>query len=339
MLLLNSKFLFNIAFQLIIYLNDYFFTFANFSETQKKEIETVTENFQYWLVKEKLTEIKLLLSKVNSSNSSSTGVEINSIYEESSIILKSISSYFDSENIPFNSYIEKSLVKSYEINTETLLLESTEENILFLVEPFGYLKTVIIKIIESIEIAFWASFISIILSIPLAYYSAKNYAPNKLIYFFSRSSVSALRAIPELISVLFMVLAFGFGPAAGIMALGLHSAGFLGKFFAEDIENSDKGPQEALIALGASKWKVLKLAVLPQVMPQYVAYMLYILDRNLRMATVIGLVGGGGIGQELKGRFDLFEYGHVTTIIIVIFIVVFIFDQISAKLRSKLIGN
>jgi phosphonate transport system permease protein len=246
---------------------------------------------------------------------------------------------FDPQNIPFNSYIEKILDKSYEINPDTLLLEVIEEDILFLIDPFGYLKTVIIKIIESIEIAFWASFISIILSIPLAYYSAKNYAPNKIIYFFSRSSVSALRAIPELISVLFMVLAFGFGPAAGIMALGLHSAGFLGKFFAEDIENADKGPQEALIALGASKWRVLKLAVLPQVMPQYVAYMLYILDRNLRMATVIGLVGGGGIGQELKGRFDLFEYGHVTTIIIVIFIVVFIFDQISAKLRSKLIGN
>ena len=246
---------------------------------------------------------------------------------------------FDPQNIPFNSYIEKILDKSYEINPDTLLLEIIEEDILFLIEPFGYLKTVIIKIIESIEIAFWASFISITLSIPLAYYSAKNYAPNKIIYFFSRSSVSALRAIPELISVLFMVLAFGFGPAAGIMALGLHSAGFLGKFFAEDIENADKGPQEALIALGASKWRVLKLAVLPQVMPQYVAYMLYILDRNLRMATVIGLVGGGGIGQELKGRFDLFEYGHVTTIIIVIFIVVFIFDQISAKLRSKLIGN
>ena len=121
-----------------------------------------------------------------------------------------------------------------------------------------------------------------------------------------------------------MVLAFGFGPAAGIMALGLHSAGFLGKFFAEDIENADVGPQDALIALGAAKWRVLKLSVLPQVMPQYVAYILYILDRNLRMATVIGLVGGGGIGQELKGRFDLFEYGHVTTIIIAIFLVVFI---------------
>lgn len=246
---------------------------------------------------------------------------------------------FDSSNLPFYSFIENQKIQLYETNIETLELESREEEVLFLVEPFGYLKVVIIKIIESIEIAFWSSFIALIISIPLAYYSAKNYAPNKIIYYLCRSIVSALRAVPELISVLFMVLAFGFGPAAGIMALGLHSAGFLGKFFAEDIENADKGSQDALKALGASKWRVLKEAVLPQVMPQYVAYILYILDRNLRMATVIGLVGGGGIGQELKGRFDLFEYGHVTTIILVIFIVVFIFDQISAKLRNKLIGN
>ncbi|MDG2000948.1 MAG: phosphonate ABC transporter, permease protein PhnE [Alphaproteobacteria bacterium] len=246
---------------------------------------------------------------------------------------------FDSSNLPFYSFIENQKVQLYETNLETLELESREEEVLFLVEPFGYLKLVLLKVIESIEIAFWASFIALIISIPLAYYSAKNYAPNKTIYFLSRSIVSGLRAIPELISVLFMVLAFGFGPAAGIMALGLHSAGFLGKFFAEDIENANQGPQDALKALGSSRWRILKEAVLPQVMPQYVAYILYILDRNLRMATVIGLVGGGGIGQELKGRFDLFEYGHVTTIILVIFIVVFIFDQISAKLRNKLIGN
>ena len=246
---------------------------------------------------------------------------------------------FDSSNLPFYSFIENQKVQLYETNLETLELESREEEVLFLVEPFGYLKLVLLKVIESIEISFWASFIALIISIPLAYYSAKNYAPNKTIYFLSRSIVSGLRAIPELISVLFMVLAFGFGPAAGIMALGLHSAGFLGKFFAEDIENANQGPQDALKALGSSRWRILKEAVLPQVMPQYVAYILYILDRNLRMATVIGLVGGGGIGQELKGRFDLFEYGHVTTIILVIFIVVFIFDQISAKLRNKLIGN
>ena len=96
------------------YLNDYFFTFADFSDTQKKEIETVTENFKYWLVKEKLTEIKLLLSKVNSLNSSSTGVEINSIYEEGSIILKSISSYFDSEFIKFSLTLNEKQISEIE---------------------------------------------------------------------------------------------------------------------------------------------------------------------------------------------------------------------------------
>ena len=96
------------------YLNDYFFTFANFSETQKIEIETVTENFKYWLIKEKLTGVKLLLSKVNSLNSSSTGVEINAIYEEGSAILKSISSYFDSEFIKFSLTLNEKQISEIE---------------------------------------------------------------------------------------------------------------------------------------------------------------------------------------------------------------------------------
>jgi phosphonate transport system permease protein len=105
----------------------------------------------------------------------------------------------------------------------------------------------------------------------------------------------------------------------------------------EDIENADKGPQEALFAVGANKLKVLWFGVLPQVLPQYVAYTLYILDRNVRMATVIGIVGAGGIGQELKGRYEMFNYGHVTTILIVLFITVFLLDRLSALLRKKLI--
>jgi len=103
--------------------------------------------------------------------------------------------------------------------------------------------------------------------------------------------------MPELIVALFLVLAYGFGPIAGVLALGLHAAGFLGKFYAEDIENADKKPQEALEAIGAGKLKTLWYGVIPQVLPQYIAYTAYILDRNLRMATVIGLVGAGGIGQ------------------------------------------
>jgi len=96
------------------YLNDYFFTFANFSETQKKEIETVTENFKYWLVKEQLIEIKLLLSKVNSLNSSSTEADINSIYEEGSIIAESVTSYFDSELVKFSLSLDKKQISEIE---------------------------------------------------------------------------------------------------------------------------------------------------------------------------------------------------------------------------------
>jgi phosphonate transport system permease protein len=119
--------------------------------------------------------------------------------------------------------------------------------------------------------------------------------------------------------------------------LGFHAAGFFGKFYAEDIENADKGPQEALFAIGASKLKVLWFGVLPQVLPQYIAYTLYILDRNVRMATVIGIVGAGGIGQELKGRYEMFNYGHVSTILLVLFITVFLLDRLSARLRARLI--
>jgi hypothetical protein len=142
--------------------------------------------------------------------------------------------------------------------------------------------------------------------------------------------------VQELISALFLVLAYGFGPIAGVLALGLHAAGFLGKFYAEDIENADKKPQEALEAIGAGKLKTLWYGVLPQVLPQYIDYTLYVLDRNVRMATVIGLVGAGGNGQELKGRFDMFHYGHVATILIAIFIVVFLLDQFSSRLGARL---
>ena len=126
---------------------------------------------------------------------------------------------------------------------------------------------------------------------------------------------------------MFLVLMFGFGPIAGILALAFHAAGFLGKFYAEDIENAEKGPQDALKAVGVSKLKRLRYAVLPNVLPQYVAYNMYILDRNIRMATVVGIVGAGGIGQELKGRYDMFDYGHVMTILLLIFLTVYTLDQ------------
>jgi phosphonate transport system permease protein len=243
----------------------------------------------------------------------------------------------DRENLPFLASIEVHERLEQKLNTDTLELEEHREQAELLVKPLGYVWLVFIKMLETIEIAMWGTLLSVVLSIPLAWYAARNYTYNKFTYTLARGTISLLRSMPELIVALFLVLAYGFGPIAGVLALGLHAAGFLGKFYAEDIENADKKPQEALEAIGAGKLKTLWYGVMPQVVPQYIAYTLYILDRNVRMATVIGLVGAGGIGQELKGRFDMFQYDHVATILIAIFIVVFLLDQFSARLRAKLI--
>lgn len=245
---------------------------------------------------------------------------------------------FDPDRLPFLARIEVEERVERRLDPASLRFVEHVERREVLVEPLGYLFVVLGKLAETIEIALWATLLAVLLSLPLAVLGAANYAPHRALYYGSRTTVSLLRALPELISALFLVLAFGFGPAAGVLALALHSAGFLGKFFAEDIENADCKPQEAMDAIGAGRLRTLWVAVLPQVLPQYVAYVLYILDRNLRMAAVIGLVGAGGIGQELKGRWDMFQYGHVSTILIAIFLAVFVLDQVSARLRARLIG-
>lgn len=242
---------------------------------------------------------------------------------------------FDRNSLPLLSRIEKEQVKEPRLNPATLQMEDhvTEREVL--VQPVGYLLHVAAKMAETLEIAFWATLLAVILSVPLAWFSARNYTPNRVTYGVARALVSLLRAVPELVSALLLVLAYGFGPIAGVLALALHGAGFLGKFYAEDIETADGKPQEALRAIGANRLQVMRHAVLPQVLPQFIGYTLYVLDRNVRMATVVGLVGAGGIGQELKGRYDMYNYAHVATILVAIFLTVFVLDQVAARLRKR----
>jgi len=242
---------------------------------------------------------------------------------------------FDRQQLPPFAFIERESVDEPRLNPETLQMETQQAQREVLVQPLGYLWHVLLKMGETLEIALWATLLAVLLSLPLAWFSATNYSPNRLCYSLARALVSALRAIPELVSALLLVLAYGFGPIAGVLALALHGAGFLGKFYAEDIETADDKPQEALRAIGASPLQVMRHAVLPQVMPQFIGYTLYVLDRNVRMATVVGLVGAGGIGQELKGRYDMYQYAHVGTILLAIFVTVFLLDQIAARLRKR----
>ncbi|WP_243450847.1 phosphonate ABC transporter, permease protein PhnE [Sphingosinicella sp. CPCC 101087] len=242
---------------------------------------------------------------------------------------------FDPDRLPLFAHVETQVVTVQSLDPETMRMVARTTQREVLVEPLGYVVQVAAKLIETLEIALWGTLLAVLMGAPLAFFGARNLSPHWLLVTLSRAVVSLLRAVPELISALFFVLAYGFGPAAGVLALALHAAGFLGKFYAEDIENADRGPQEALRAIGANRLKLLRYAILPQVLPQYVAYTLYILDRNVRMATVIGLVGAGGIGLELKGRYDLYQYAHVGTILIAIYLLVLALDQLSSWFRRR----
>lgn len=244
---------------------------------------------------------------------------------------------FDPDRLPLFSHLETVDIEETALDPDTLQMATTTTQKTFLVEPVGYLTFTLGKMLETIEMAIWASLLAVLVSLPLAWLAAGNFSPHPVFHGLSRTFISFLRAVPELISALFLVLAFGFGPIAGILALALHSVGFLGKFFAEDVEAADKGPQEAMRATGAGDLAVLRLAVMPEVLPSYTALSFYILDRNIRMGTVIGLVGAGGIGQELKGRYDMFQYDHVATILLIIFLSVLLLDRAAANIRKKLI--
>ena len=201
---------------------------------------------------------------------------------------------------------------------------------------FSNLKQLIYAMFETIEIAFLGTFLAIVLSIPLGLFSAKNLAPNNFIYLVCKIIVIFFRAIPEFIIAMILVIAIGFGAMPGVLALGLHTMGFLAKFYAEDIEHINKGPIDALKSSGATKSQIISFGVIPQILPSFVANNLYILDRNVRMATMLGIVGAGGIGYELQSSFRMFEYERVSAIIILIFITIFVIDYLSSFIRSKI---
>ena len=232
------------------------------------------------------------------------------------------------------------VVKDLEVDFIKLVSDSSKYfgDILSRMLPpdFSNLRELIYAMFETIEIAFLGTFIAIVLSIPLGLFSARNLAPNYFVYLVCKTVVIFFRAIPEFIIAMILVIAIGFGAMPGVLALGLHTMGFLAKFYAEDIEHINKGPIDALESSGATKSQIISFGVIPQILPSFVANNLYILDRNVRMATMLGIVGAGGIGYELQSSFRMFEYERVSAIIILIFVTIFLIDHLSAFIRSKI---
>lgn len=197
-----------------------------------------------------------------------------------------------------------------------------------------FMQQLVKPAIETVQIALWGTLLAFILAVPVCFLAARNISPNLVVFHFMRQVLNIARGINEIILALIFVAAVGLGPFPGVLALGLHGAGMLGKFFAESIEDIDQGPIEALRSTGAGPIQIIIFGVLPQVVTSWIAVLLYRFETNLRQATVLGMVGAGGIGFELVGSMKLFQYQDTATCILVIVAMVMAADYISSKLRA-----
>ncbi len=190
--------------------------------------------------------------------------------------------------------------------------------------------------LETIQIAIWGTLLSVILALPLSFVAAGNLHGWHWLRRITRQFLNVIRSINELILALVFVSAVGLGPFPGVLALALHGMGMLAKFFAEAIEEIDDGPLQALRSAGASHLQIIAFGVVPQVITAWIAVVLYRFEVNLRSATVLGMVGAGGLGFELVSSLKLFRYQETATCIIVITVMVIAADMASNWLRSRI---
>jgi phosphonate transport system permease protein len=193
----------------------------------------------------------------------------------------------------------------------------------------------IIPLLDTMAMSVAATVLGVVLAFPLALCAARNTTPNRTLYVLSRGLLNALRSIPDLIMAIFFVAAVGFGALPGVLALGLHSVGMVGKFYAEYVEHVDPAPLEAAKAAGASPLQVVVHAVIPQALPQLADVTIYRWEYHFRASVVVGMVGVGGIGAELVKATRLYRWDQAVAILSIVFILVFIVDALGAVLRRR----
>jgi len=212
------------------------------------------------------------------------------------------------------------------------------------------LSTYFFAMLETVQMAVIALIMSVIIAVPLSYMSSRNIllilipgqtwfhkGLRSTLYGVSTLFANIFRSINEIVWALIFVSAVGLGPMAGILALGIHTAGVLSKLLSEGNEAIDPGPVEALSSTGAGFIKILVYAVIPQTMPHFVSMVLYRFESDVRSASILGFVGAGGIGFYLFDKLRAFENADVCTILIVIVATVWVIDKISAQIRKKYI--
>jgi phosphonate transport system permease protein len=198
------------------------------------------------------------------------------------------------------------------------------------------MPTILYAIFETLQMAIIGTTLGIILAIPVAVMAARNISP-PVVYQATRFIMNINRAIPEIIFALIFVAAVGLGPFGGVLALAIGSIGFKAKVYAEAIEAIDPQQVQAVRATGASRVQTIIYAVMPQAMPLIASYSLLSFESNVRAATILGLVGAGGVGFTLSKYLALFQYQLLTGALIIIVVVVTLIDRISDRIRKRII--
>ncbi|WP_105567317.1 phosphonate ABC transporter, permease protein PhnE [Microbacterium halophytorum] len=200
---------------------------------------------------------------------------------------------------------------------------------------FSQFPLILSLLVETLQMAIVGTVLGAVLSLVIAFGAASNIAP-KWLYYGCRWTMNIIRALPDLVIALMFVSAVGLGPFAGILAMTVGSIGSIGKVFAEAMEAVDRGPITAMESVGASKRQVIQYAIVPQALPLLVSYTLLLFEGNVRGATILGLVGAGGIGLELTTAMNRYDYNHLCAMVICIIVLVTIIDQVSAIIRRKI---
>ena len=206
--------------------------------------------------------------------------------------------------------------------------------------------------IETFAISFLGTLMAVVIALSIVFFASRNLIYSGLLYemepkqgwkraarmlpfLAAKTLLNILRTIPEMVWALIFVFLVGLGPFPGVLALGVHTGGVLGKLFGEVLENVDNQPIESLQATGANRLQILFYGIMPQVLPHFISYTLYRWEVNIRVAAVLGLVGAGGLGQRIHIAISLFLENQLLTLIIAIYLLVTLVDYLSAYLRRK----
>ena len=198
-------------------------------------------------------------------------------------------------------------------------------------------QTIVGATLETVQMALAGTFLALLVAFPLGFLAARNTTPHPWVYNGVRLVLNFLRTIPDLALGLLFVAAVGLVAFAGTLALAIHTATVLGKLLSVSVENIDEGVVEAIRATGAGYTQILSFAVLPQILPDLISFTLYRLETNIRAASVLGLIGAGGIGYLMNTSFRTFQYQEAASIVLVLIALVMFVDYLSSRLRNLVV--